>query len=116
MSSEETSFPLYDHIYESLKKRELLDQDISFEEVCEIVETVRTMDKTALECVFIIIRIHSLRNEDTKVFDMPYKGEKINKNMDIKFDIRTLPAELRRILLEFVRMHKKKNQDTTSIN
>ena len=78
--------------------------------MCEIVESVRKMDKRGLDCVFVIIRIHSLRNEDVQIFDVPYKGEKVNKtsdnNCDVKFDIRVLPATLRRILLEFVRIHK----------
>ena len=52
---------------------------------------------------------------ETKIFDVPYSGQKINQsssdenNCDIKFDVRSFPPVLRRILLEFVRMDKNKN-------
>jgi hypothetical protein len=116
-ATEDSSFPLYYHIVDGLKKADMYDKDITFEEIGEITSTVRTMDKNGLDCVFIIVRIHSLRNEDVKVFDVPYKGEKITKSApesDIKFDIRVFPPELRRILLEFVRMYN--NRKNESIN
>jgi len=108
-TSDETSFPLYDHIYNALVKNDQIDAEVSIQELSEIVEAVRRMDKNGLDCIFVIIRIHSLRNEDIKVFDVPYKGEKVNKrddnNCDVKFDIRLFPTSLKRILLEFVRIH-----------
>ena len=91
------------------------NEDISMGEVRELIEGVQQMNKTALDCVFVIIRIHSLRETETKIFDVPYSGQKINQsssdenNCDIKFDVRSFPPVLRRILLEFVRMDKNKN-------
>jgi len=113
MSQEDTSFPLYDHILNQLTKNNELDAEVSIQELSEIIESVRRMDKNGLDCIFIIIRIHSLRNEDIQVFDVPYKGEKVNRredqNCDVKFDIRQFPTTLKRILLEFVRLHKNRN-------
>jgi hypothetical protein len=114
----ETNFPLYDHLLERVSKliqENSINQDITLSEIGELIEGVRNMNKMALDCVFVIIRIHSLRENQAKVFEVPYSGEKINKsledenNCDVKFDIRTFPPILRRMLLEFVRMDKNKN-------
>jgi hypothetical protein len=52
-----------------------------------------------------------LRNERTKVFDTPFKGQRLSGSVgddgDIKFDVRNMPPLLRRMLLEFVRMNNE---------
>lgn len=113
MLSDDTSFPLYDLLLKKCNK--LIDEnpnnkDITLEEVREMIDGIHTFDKEHMEHVFVIIRIHSLRNEKAKVFDVPFSGERINTSQtgdgDIKFDIRNMPPLLRRMLLEFVRMNK----------
>ena len=109
----DSTFPLYDLL---LKKCEKLisedpkNEDITVIEVREMIDGIQSFDKDRLEHVFVIIRIHSLRNEKTKVFDTPYKGHRINTTSngdgDIKFDVRDMPPLLRRMLLEFVRMNR----------
>jgi hypothetical protein len=114
----DSSFPLYDHILNNVNKMIETDpryEDISISEIRELIEGVQQMKKEALDCVFLIVRIHSLRQNQAKIFDVPYSGQKINQsltdtnNCDVKFDIREFPPILRRMLLEFVRMDKNKN-------
>jgi hypothetical protein len=110
---DETSFPLYDLLlkkYNKMVEEDPSNKDIKFEEVREMIDGIMSFDREKMEHVFVIIRIHSLRNEKTRVFDIPFNGERINMSQtgegDIKFDIRNMPPELRRMLLEFVRINK----------
>ena len=112
----DSSFPLYDLLLKKCNK--LIEEDptkgdITVEEVREMIDGIQSFDKDRIEHVFVIIRIHSLRNEQTKVFDTPYKGNRINNTNegdgDIKFDVRYMPPLLRRMLLEFVRMNDNSN-------
>ena len=95
--------------------------DITLEEVRELIDGVRNFDKNTLDMVFVLIRIHSLRTTDTQMFQVPYKGEKINKSSfdenvcDVKFDIRDFPPTLRKILLQFVRVHKSSNLENNRL-
>jgi hypothetical protein len=111
----ENNFPLYDHLYERVSKmieQDPSQEDIKMNEVRELIEGFRDLDQKAKSYVFLICRIHSLRHSESKLFDVPYGGEKINKSLtdenicDVKFDIRTFPPMLRRMLLEMVRMDK----------
>jgi hypothetical protein len=117
---EETSFPLYDLLLSQVAK-DNTKEDITLEEVRELIDGVRNFDKNTLDMVFVLIRIHSLRTTDTQMFQVPYKGEKINKSSfdenicDVKFDIRDFPPTLRKILLQFVRVHKYSNLDAGRI-
>jgi hypothetical protein len=113
MFPDDTSFPLYDLLLKKCNKlieEDSKNKDISIEEVREMIEGIHRFDKEKMEHVFVIVRLHSLRNEKTKVFDVPFNGEKINMSQtgegNIKFDVRNMPPNLRRMLLEFVRMNK----------
>ena len=113
MLSDDTSFPLYSLLLNKCTKlieEDPKNKDISIEEVREMIDGIHTFDKEKMEHVFVLIRVHSLRNEKAKVFDVPFSGEKINTSQtgegDVKFDIRNMPPLLRRMLLEFVRMNK----------
>jgi hypothetical protein len=112
----DSSFPLYELLFNKCNKlihEDLSKGDISIEEVREMIDGIHRFEKDQMEHVFVIIRIHSLRNEKTQVFDTPYKGEKVknfsSEEGDIKFDVRDMPPILRRMLLEFVRMNNNIN-------
>ena len=114
MSEQPTSFLLYDQLYEQNKSAPKL----STAELTEMMGILRKLDRTGMDLVFVLVRVHSLRNNESKVFDIPYKGEKINevkkddekgmfgeKSFDVKFDVRQFPTVLQRILLNFAKMH-----------
>ena len=112
----DSSFPLYELLFNKCNKiihEDPSKGDISIEEVREMIDGIHKFEKDQMEHVFVIIRIHSLRNEKTKVFDTPYKGNRINNinggDGDIKFDVRYMPPLLRRMLLEFVSMNTNSN-------
>jgi|LauGreDrversion4_2_1035121.scaffolds.fasta_scaffold1053002_1 hypothetical protein len=115
-----SDFPLYDHLYEKVSK--LIDEDtrnsdIQMKEVDELLSGVRKLNYVALQTLFMLVRIHSLRHSEDKLFDVPYAGKKVNvskedeNKCDIKFDIREFPPMLRKILLEFVRLNNKKESE-----
>jgi hypothetical protein len=107
-----SDFPLYQLLEEKTK-----DEPLSTQELIELVEHIRSLDKNGMDLVFVIIRIYSLKqNTSTDVNDVPYNGQKMdatdgapNAN-DVKFDIRQFPNKLNRMLLEFSKMHLSKDK------
>ena len=115
-----SDFPLYDHLYEKVTKliqEDTRNSDIQMKEVDELLSGVRKLNYVALQTLFMLVRIHSLRHSEDKLFDVPYGGKKINvskeddNKCDIKFDIREFPPILRKILLEFIRLNTKKENE-----
>ncbi len=111
MSSDGTFF-LYDQLCEQQQKQ--ATAKLSSSEQNELLSNLRKINKDGMEMVFVLIRVHSLRNNDTKLFEIPYKGEKINiqksdefieRCFDVKFDLKDLPLLLQRILLAFTKVH-----------
>jgi hypothetical protein len=107
-----SSFSLYDLLY---KKCMSGPQDITIEEVKELVENVKKLDKEGYELLFVLIKTYS--NLEDKKEEIPYEGQKINEGVsqdricDVKFDIRKFSPMLRKILLEFSRLHTNKMID-----
>lgn len=115
-----SDFPLYDHLYEKVTKlieEDTRNSDIQMKEVDELLSGVRKLSYVALQTLFMLVRIHSLRHSEDKLFDVPYAGKKVNvskedeNKCDVKFDIREFPPMLRKILLEFVRLNNKKESE-----
>jgi hypothetical protein len=113
-----SSFELFDHIYDRTKNK----SSITDSELIELVENFRKLFskteniKTIRDYIFVLIRTFSLRfNTDSKVFDIPFQGEKVSINsldtntFDIKFDIRNFPIKLQLVLLEYSRLELNKN-------
>ena len=109
------TFALYDLL---VKKCSGVNADITLEEVRELVENVKKLDEEGLKLLFVIIKTYSTL--ENKTDEIPYEGQKINENnksqdkiCDIKFDIRNFSPMLRKMLLEFTRLHHKKMLDET---
>lgn len=91
-------FPLYDIL---MKETEC--KKISREEMYKLSQTINELEHAEQEIVYILIRIHHLKNEKN-MFEIPYKG--INKNgKDIKFNLEKMPEQLISILYEFTNKH-----------
>ena len=108
-------FPLYDTILSKVNKLITQDdtkKDITVPEVRELTESIYNIDKTSLEYIYLLIRVHSLRNEGLESpFVFPYGGKiaensSTDEKQNVVFDIKLFPPLLRRILLEFIRMYK----------
>ncbi len=110
-----STFALYDLLY---KKCISGPPDITIEEVKELVENVRKLDREGYELLFVLIKTYS--NLENKKEEIPYKGQKVNEGAsqdricDIKFDIREFSPMLRKILLEFSRLHSNKMIDESN--
>ena len=96
-----------------LKKcRNTTTEDISIPEYKELIDNIRRFDREGYELLFVLIKSYSI--SENKSDDIPYEGERINENRmsdadgrlcDINFDIRKFSPTLRKILLEFSRLH-----------
>jgi hypothetical protein len=114
MEQTSSSFALFDLL---AKRCNQGPPDITVEECKELIENVKKLDKQGFEYLFILIKTYSSieKQED----EIPYTGQKINENKsddrvcDIKFDIRKFSPMLRKILLEFSRLHLDKMTDET---
>ena len=137
-----TIFPLYDNILNIVNDKYKDKNDFKTEELIELVEGIKslnykccnkhkiencqqteecrtiTLDNSEMENIFVLIRIHALRCNKEKIFEIPFNGQKINKKFmdetmeekyDIKFDIREFHLELKLILLEYIRLIKISN-------
>jgi hypothetical protein len=112
MEQQKSSFVLFDVL---AKKCQQGPPDITIEECKELIENARKLDREGFEYMFVLIKTYS--NIEKQGDDIPYKGQKINENKqsdrvcDIKFDIRNFNPMLRKILLEFTRLHLEKMSD-----
>jgi hypothetical protein len=112
MEQSKSSFVLFDVL---AKKCQTGAPDITVEECKELIENARKLDREGFEYMFVLIKTFS--NMEKQGEDIPYKGQKINENKqndrvcDIKFDIRNFNPMLRKILLEFTRLHLEKMAD-----
>jgi hypothetical protein len=112
MEQQKSSFVLFDVL---AKKCQQGAPDITIEECKELIENARKLDREGFEYMFVLIKTYS--NMEKQGDDIPYKGQKINENKqtdrvcDIKFDIRNFNPMLRKILLEFTRLHLEKMSD-----
>ena len=111
-----SNFPLFDLLYNKTDQREECSQN----ELIELVENLRKLftNRSNIHNIqnvlFVLIRIYNLRFGSDEIFDIPFKGSKINQNKqdensyDIKFDIRNFPCRLQHILLEYTRLELEK--------
>ena len=112
MEQQKSSFVLFDVL---AKKCQQGAPDITIEECKELIENARKLDREGFEYMFVLIKTYS--NMEKQGDDIPYKGQKINENKqndrvcDIKFDIRNFNPMLRKMLLEFTRLHLEKMSD-----
>lgn len=101
-----------------LKKcRSMTTDDILLHEYKELIENIRKFDREGYELLFVLIKSYSLSENQSE--EIPYEGNRINENKmsdadgrlcDINFDIRKFSPMLRKILLEFSRLHLQEMQ------
>ncbi len=95
------SFPLYDILLKDVQKN---DTPLTREEKRDLKKIISKLDQKGHERLFLIIRVHSLRNkEQDNIFDIPYNGKKNENN--IEFDIEKMPSVVVQMLYKFVNIH-----------
>ncbi len=94
------SFPLYDTVFsKTLSKK---DTPLSDEERNYFVEHIATIDE--YELFYMLIRMHSLHNNNSPLNEIPYGGKQLKKG--VRFELDSCPVHLQHILLEFIRIRR----------
>jgi len=103
-------FPLYDRLVEKVKRDEFvesttLSSSLPIATLTKIVDEIRDLDKENSDLIFVLIRVHSLREGQDNVFSLPYEAKKGmgEDEFDIEFDLKNLPFTLQCILYQFVK-------------
>ena len=105
-----STFPLFDRLVEKTKKENYKDQSLAKSELSDLANEISQLDNYHTDIIFVLIRIHSLRNANQNMFDVPYNGIRVDRNVedkcDIEFDLLKFPSELQHILKNFIKLNK----------
>ena len=108
-------FPVYDLLYSQVSSAPNKDIQLTESEIRDLIRGISTMDKAGSDMIYVWIRIHSLRHSNSKLLDIPYNGAKVESRMqeddivsDVKFDLRSFPPVLNRMLQRFTDLHARK--------
>lgn len=113
----ENFFPLYTLLQSQVETPENHNK-LTDEEIKSLLEKINLLDKKGRDLIYVFIRVHCLRNTDTKILDIPYNGIKMSGKQlendlvyDVKFDLRNFPPILCRMLNRFTDLHLRKLQE-----
>ena len=111
-------YPLYDMLHKQVEESSDKDIQLTDEEIKGLLQKINSLDKMGRDMIYIWVRIHSLRNSNSKLLDIPYEGEKIDTKLqdndlvcDVKFDLRNFPPVLNRMLQRFTNLHYRKMEE-----
>jgi hypothetical protein len=99
-------FPLFDTLY---KQTEEKSTNISTEERLKLSEQINSLDKTAHEYIYAIIRNYQLECDKDCFDDLPY-SVKVQKN-GYKWEMQKLPSRLVVMIKHFVELHLEKQKE-----
>lgn len=109
-------FPLYDVIVNTTQNV----IPLSIIEQKELISKIKLLDTEGRGMIFVILRIHSLRNTKSKLLDLPYKAQKISEKIDgvtsevstdLKFNMTDFPSDLQQMISQFVTLHLRKQEE-----
>jgi hypothetical protein len=102
-------------IYNILKERfKDVNVDLTPEQKKICCENVMKLDQQGIENVFLILRIHSIKEGDENILNVPYNGEERNKKescTDLKFNLETFPIILKHMIYQFTIIHLTKMKE-----
>jgi len=114
-------FPIYDILLNQVKSTPNANIQLNEPEIKKLIEDISSMDKTGSDMIYVWIRVHSLRNSNSKLMDIPYGGNKLDQKVqnddivsDIQFDLRKFPPILNRLLQRFTSLHIQKMKEDGS--
>ena len=117
-------FPLYNILHTQVSSDDNANTQLTDDEIKDLLNKITSLDKTGKDMIYVWVRIHSLRNSNSKLMDVPYGGTKLDVKMqendsvcDVKFDLRNFPPILNRMLMRFTLLHlRKMTEDSNRIN
>ena len=89
-------------LYKQLKKDSLLI-DLTHDQKDEFVKSIKTLDESGTEIVYILIRMYELEMT-SKSDEFPYNS-KLTASKELKFDLEQLPNQLKWIIYKFIKKH-----------
>ncbi len=98
-----STFPLYDRLCEKIKY--FTSYTLTDSQLLKTATDIKDLSKEQSDLVFVIIRVHSLREGQQDVFSLPYGAKKSigEDEYDIEYDIRFLPEKLQTLLTQFIK-------------
>lgn len=104
-------FPLFATIY---KMTENSSENLEYDDRITLANHIKTLDKTAHEYIYAIIRTYQLEH-DKELFEHSPYNMKVNKN-GVKFEMSKLPNRLVLTIKYFVDLHLKSMNDNSRTN
>ena len=96
-------FPLFHTLY---KQTEEKSTNISTEDRLRLSEQINSLDKTAHEYIYAIIRNYQLECDKDNFYELPY-NVRVQKN-GYKWEMQKLPSRLIVMIKHFVELHLEK--------
>lgn len=97
-----SKFPLYT----SIKNITEFDKELSHQELVNVAQKIKKLDKNTHELVYALIKSYQIDNKENKVHMLPYESKQLKTG--IKFDMNNLPKGLQNMLAKFLEMHEKR--------
>jgi hypothetical protein len=97
-----SKFPLYT----SIKNITDFDKELSHQELVNVSQKIKKLDKKTHELVYALIKSYQIDNKENKAHMLPYESKQLKTG--IKFDMNNIPKGLQNMLAKFLEMHEKR--------
>lgn len=82
----------------------------------QLLENIRKLDTEGLNIIFVIMRMFSVKNNESKMFDLPYRAKILKEHTtgcyDLEFDLKDVPPRLQLIMHFFCLRHLETMEET----
>ena len=109
MSSSSDISPLYLNL-----KKDIISTEFTQDDKEKFSSRVKLMDERGNEILYILIRMYESEHVKSST-DLPYGGKFTNKS-ELKFNIDSIPNELKHMLLKFMNLHRGKMTEETELS
>ena len=97
-----SKFPLYT----SIKNITDFEKELSHQELVNVSQKIKKLDKNTHELVYALIKSYQIDNKENKAHMLPYESKQLKTG--IKFDMNNIPKGLQNMLAKFLEMHEKR--------
>jgi predicted RNA-binding protein with PUA domain len=97
-----TSFPLFNNLYNECSNDLLL----TYDDQIELCNKIKDIDDEGCEIIFALIKFYYISIDNGYIDNLPYKP-KINKN-GYKYELNNLPLKLINMIHKFLELHINK--------
>lgn len=97
------NFPLYDSLFSEVKS----NRDLNKSQKNNFIKDLETIDTQGLELIYTLIKVYEIKNEKSSItnYNLPYGG--FYRDSVVVFDLEKMPKKLKRMLFNFIKLHKK---------